>query len=272
IASRNPITSPLVVHGSLQPDAVLAGEVWRLVTPLFLHAGIWPLFVNMLALYWAGGRMEERYGSREFLAFYLLAGVFANIVCLLASIAGMATGAGVIGASGSVMAVMVLYACHYPRKQVLVNFILPMPVWVVVIVYLALDLLNSSWMAMGLPEPPIGLLSPFGGALIGAAYFLAQVRVTELFTRARRRSASGRVRPQLRVVENDPEDITPAPVGAAVENSPRPMEAQEPVDEHLEARLDKVLEKVSKYGQESLTPEEREILFRASELYKKRRK
>jgi hypothetical protein len=65
------------------------------------------------------------------------------------------------------------------------------------------------------------------------------------------------------------EPETPEPVGAAVENQPRPKEA---ADENLEAKVDQVLAKVSKYGQESLTPEEREILFKASELYKKRRK
>ena len=36
--------------------------------------------------------------------------------------------------------------------------------------------------------------------------------------------------------------------------------------------VDRVLEKVSRYGQESLTPEERDILFRAGEHYKKRRR
>jgi hypothetical protein len=78
-----------------------------------------------------------------------------------------------------------------------------------------------------------------------------------------------RVRPKLRVVVPPVEEEAPEPVGASVQAAPRPAEA---ADEQLEAKLDAVLEKVSKYGQESLTPEEREILFKASELYKKRRK
>jgi hypothetical protein len=44
------------------------------------------------------------------------------------------------------------------------------------------------------------------------------------------------------------------------------------MDEHLEAKLDEVLEKVKKHGQDSLTEEERAVLFRASEIYRKRRK
>jgi hypothetical protein len=94
------------------------------------------------------------------------------------------------------------------------------------------------------------------------------VRFSAAFTR-RTRPAGSRVRPQLRVVSAVDPDDTPEPVGAAVESQPRPKEA---ADENLEAKVDQVLEKVSKHGQESLTPEERDILFKASELYKKRRK
>ncbi len=67
----------------------------------------------------------------------------------------------------------------------------------------------------------------------------------------------------------DPEGDTVEPVGAAVESQPRPKES---TDEHLEVKLDRVLEKMSKHGQDSLTSDEREILVKASELYKKRRK
>ena len=44
------------------------------------------------------------------------------------------------------------------------------------------------------------------------------------------------------------------------------------MDEQLEAKLDEVLEKVKKQGQDSLTDDERAVLFRASEIYRKRRK
>jgi hypothetical protein len=93
------------------------------------------------------------------------------------------------------------------------------------------------------------------------------VQFSRLFTRGPRTS----VRPKLRVLPAPAEaqEREPEPVGAPVQATPRPNEA---ADEQLEAKLDAVLEKVSKHGQGSLTPEEREILFRASELFKKRRK
>ena len=60
----------------------------------------------------------------------------------------------------------------------------------------------------------------------------------------------------------------PEPVTASVEAPPR----AEASDEPFEVKVDRVLAKVSQHGQESLTAEEREILFRAGEVYKKRRK
>ena len=64
--------------------------------------------------------------------------------------------------------------------------------------------------------------------------------------------------------EQEPARASSAPVGVAT--APKPD-----VDEHLEAKLDQVLEKVARYGQDSLTDSERQILFRASEVYKRKR-
>jgi len=266
----DPIRSPLVARGAFQPQAILDGEVWRLLTPLFLHANLLHLFFNMLVLYWTGNRLEERYGSREFLAFYLLAGLFSNTAYLLASETGVAEVTRAVGASGAVTAVFVLYACHYPRQRVYLYFLIPMPIWLVVVVFVGIDLLGATGGAFGAKTAPVGYVAHLGGALFGLLYFQAGMRVTDLFSRSRR--SATRVRPKLRVLPVEAEQETPTPASAVAESQPRPREGQEPPEEQLEARLDEVLEKVSKYGQESLTPEERAILFRASEVYKKRRK
>jgi membrane associated rhomboid family serine protease len=270
----DPVASPLVRLGEFQPVLILQGEVWRLFTPLLLHGGILHLLFNMLVLYWAGKRMEEDYGSREFLAFYLVAGLFAHTVYLLAYVFDLTPAVRAVGASGAVTGVFVLFACRYPHQTVRLNFILPVPAWLLVIVYVGLDVLGAVQGAIGMRTAPIGYFAHLGGAAFALLYFRSRVRISHLLARPR---AAQRVRPKLRVVPAaEPEEDTPAPVGAAVESPPRPKEAakepKEAADEQLEARLDQVLEKVSKYGQESLTPEEREILFRASELYKKRRK
>src|SRR5947209_15008284 len=50
-------------------------QVWRFLTFQFLHAGVWHVFFNMLALYYFGPLVENFLGSRRFLAFYLICGI-----------------------------------------------------------------------------------------------------------------------------------------------------------------------------------------------------
>jgi membrane associated rhomboid family serine protease len=260
--STPPLRSPLVVEGAYSYPDIVAGEVWRLLTSVFLHASLWHLFFNMLVLYWAGSWLEEIYGSTEFLTFYLVAGVFANCVSLATHAAGIILPRPAIGASGAITATLVLFAFHFPWQRVSLWFVFPMPVWALVVLYVVMDALGAA----GIGRGGIGYVVHLGGALFGALYYQAGIRFGGVFKRAPR--AARRVKPQLRVLAPLEPDDTPEPVGAAVESQPRQKDARE----ELETKVDAVLAKVSQHGQESLTPEEREILFKASELYKNRRK
>lgn len=242
------------------PEEVLAGQVWRLLGYAFLHGGLLHLVFNMLVLYWAGSRLEARYGGTEFLLFYLAAGLFAGVATFLVQVAGVELPFKMLGASGAVTAVLVLYACHYPRQQILLMFVIPMPVWLVVVLYVGLDLLGA--LGGGNGRASVAYTAHLGGALFGFVYYKTGIRIASVWpswpTPARRRPA-----PRLRVVPVDPADVADGaetPVAAA------------PPEDGLEAQVDAVLAKVSAHGQESLTPEERAILFRAREVYKRRRK
>lgn len=264
----NPVRSPLVLYGALWSPGVMDGEVWRLVTPLFLHGGLLHLFANMLVLYFIGSRLEELYGGREFLTLYLVAGVFANALEVAAEELGLLRLAVGVGASGAISALVVIFAFHFPRVQILVFFILPMPMWVAAALFVAFDALG----AMGVGRPGIGYFVHLGGALFGFIYYQTGFRFGRVFSRSPR-DARTRFRPQLRVVPAEAPEPAPAAVGASVEPAQRAQDAPPPDgDDQIEARLDLILAKVSKFGQGSLTPEERDILVRASELYKKRRK
>ena len=216
----------------------------------------------MLVLYFVGTRMEEEYGGREFLAFYLTAGLFANTAYFLCHQTGLQPFAFAVGASGAVVAALVLYAFHHPNQQVLLFFVIPMPVWVLVVAYVVLDMLG----AIGAVRGQIAYAVHLGGALFGFLYYQWGGRITALFRHSP--AARRRRQPALRIVPAEPQE-TPEPVPATVDAPPRPEPTS---DEPFEVKVDRVLAKVSALGQESLTEEEREILFRAGEVYKKRRK
>jgi membrane associated rhomboid family serine protease len=264
--------SPLVFYGAYDPRLILDGEVWRLLTAVFLHGGIGHLFFNMLILFWAGQRLEEMYGAREFVLFYLLAGVGANVLFLAAQSAGVAQMSRAIGASGAVTAVLVVFACHFPHAQVRLYFLIPMPVWLVTVLCIGADVVFGM---SALPDlrvaaggARIAYFGHIGGAVFGLLYFQTGIRFGRVFDRRPRT----RVRPKLRVVVPPVEEDVPEPVGAPVNKAAPPLPPAGAADEQLEAKLDAVLAKVAKHGQASLTAEEREILVKASELYKKRRK
>lgn len=238
---------------------VLSGELWRLVTPIFLHSDLLQLFINMLALYWAGTRLEDRYGGRNLVVFYLLGGLFAQSTFLLAqALEILPKDATTIGSSGAVSAVLVLFALNFAHLKTI-------PSWLFALLFAGQDL----FMAVKLERHGLGYCGVLGGALFAFIYFRSYVGVTLVLAGSRRTAETTRTRPPLRLMPIERVEENPEPVGAAVESSPRSTEGG---DEHLEAKVDRLLQKVSQHGKESLTIEEHDLLVKASEIYKKKRK
>jgi membrane associated rhomboid family serine protease len=252
----------------LQPDKVLHGEVWRLLTCAFLHStgDIFHILFNMLFLWWFGKEMEDMYGPWEFLTFYLTAAVAASLGYVAAAylgLGGQRPQTPALGASGAVTAVMVLYACYYPSRPINLYFLLTIPVWLLVIFQVVKDFVGLFGMV---PLGPVAFAAHLGGAAFGALYFWQKWRILAWLPRRSDRAARPARRPALKVYRDEepaePDEPLTAPAALPAGDS----------DEHLEAKLDEVLEKVAKHGQGSLSESERQILFRASEIYKRRRK
>jgi membrane associated rhomboid family serine protease len=246
----------------LDTDKVLQGQVWRLLTATFLHSQGWQhIVINMLILWWAGSEVEGIYGPREFLAFYLVAAVVSSAAFVGWDVAAHAAGAHgrALGASGAVTAVLVLFALHYPNRTIYLFMIIPVPALVLVIIYVALDVIGALGHRSG---EHIAFAAHLGGAAFGFLYFKYQWRILNLLPSGRQWKLS-RPQPRLRVYreEREPE---PAPVEV---NAARPLP-----DSQLEAELDAVLAKVARHGKSSLSEREQQVLLRASEIYRQRRK
>jgi membrane associated rhomboid family serine protease len=243
----------------LKPNEVLHGQVWRLLTYAFLHEPppIWQHIVfNMLFLWWFGSDVEQIYGTREFLAMYLLAAFAGG--CAYTTWAFLDNDwRPCLGASGAVTAVMVVFACHYPMRMILVFFIFPVPVWL----FVGFQVAQDTFLFLGGIKTGTAVTVHLAGAALGFTYYKTQFRLTNLLPNWRAWRLP-RARPRLRVVRQDGE------VAEAVAVAAPPAAT---IDEQLEAKLDAVLEKVARSGKDSLTQSEREILLRASEIYKRRR-
>ena len=94
-------------YGALWAPAVVADhEYWRMVTALFIHAGIFHILLNMWALWIVGNFLEAALGRGKFLLLYLLSGLAGSVLVLLVP------SAPVVGASGAVFGLFGALAVH----------------------------------------------------------------------------------------------------------------------------------------------------------------
>jgi rhomboid protease GluP len=117
-STENP--SALIAFGAKTNELLQGGDWFRLITPIFIHAGIWHLMLNSYALWMVGTQVEKLYGSARFLLIYLLAGV--------GGVAGSYFGQEImprfydapsVGASGSIFGlfgVLAIFGFRYRRE------------------------------------------------------------------------------------------------------------------------------------------------------------
>jgi membrane associated rhomboid family serine protease len=262
---HDPLTDAL----ELSVPRVLDGEVWRVATYALIHQPtyVFHILFTCVFLVWIGHQVEDLYGSKEYLAFFALTN-------LIGGVAYTAIGAltksdiALLGPSGGVTAVLVLFALHYPTRTISFRFFFPIPVWLLVAIYALTDIAG---LAQGQANPA-AVAVHLAGAAFAFAYHTYTLRVLNWLPGARRSEPTARrVRPpKLRPRRDEPQP-EPAATAAGVVGAGA-IGGGGPVDEHLEAKLDEVLQKVQRHGKESLTEDEREILLKASEIYKKRRR
>lgn len=133
-------------------------EPWQVLTYAFLHGGIAHLALNMYALWMFGTRLEHRWGSRAFLAFYLICVVGAALTQLLESEIALARGGmayPVLGASGGVFGVLLAFGVTYPEVRLMLLF---PPVAV-----------KAKWFVLGYGA--VELLAGVTGTATGVAHF-----------------------------------------------------------------------------------------------------
>ena len=237
------------------PERVIGRfEVWRLLTAAFCHStgGLGHIFWNMLMLFFFGPPIERLYGRRDFTAFYLTAAVAGNLVyCLVPYLFGGSLYSPVLGASGACTALIVLCALYFPH-QIVYLIIFPLPLWVVAAFMVLGDLFGF---LSARPGSHIAYVVHLTGAAVGALYRYNDLRLTTILARLRRLAPRRRRKwPEFPVDRRD--------LRGPSDGIPRFVEDLE------NQRLDRILEKISRFGRESLTEDEEEFLNRMSDRYR----
>lgn len=73
----------LEFYGARINELIRAGQIWRFLTPVLLHASVTHILFNMYALYSLGSGLERYFGHGRFLLLYLLGGFAGNVLSFL---------------------------------------------------------------------------------------------------------------------------------------------------------------------------------------------
>jgi membrane associated rhomboid family serine protease len=225
---------------------------WTLITYMFLHKDIWHILFNMLWLYWFGMIFLEYLDQRKLVAVYLLGGISGAVVYILSfnvfpAFTGIVAESVAIGASASVMAIVIAIAAYVPDYTVQLFLFGRIKIKYMA---LAIFILTS---VMDFSVNSGGKLAHIGGAFFGYFYTLnlrqgrdignGFNRVIDFF------ATIFKPRKKLKVTHKK----------AATE-----YEYNKIKTEH-QARINSILDKISKGGYDSLTKEEKETLFNESQ-------
>jgi len=123
------LNSNLIDSIALNPENVVTGKSsWTIFTSMFMHAGFFHLFVNMISLFFLGSLVERVIGRRRFLWFYLLAGLLGSLFFVGFAYLGQFISRGdflfgglgdyAVGASGAIFGLLGILAVLLPRKEI----------------------------------------------------------------------------------------------------------------------------------------------------------
>jgi membrane associated rhomboid family serine protease len=234
-------------------------QIWQLFTYQFMHStgSLWHIGGNMFILWMFGMEIENQWGSKKFLLFYLLGGVGAGLLQI--SLAPIFTdGLGVtIGASGAVYAVMVAFAMFFPDRHIYLYFLLPIKAKYFIALWVLLDFFMIG------SASPVAHLAHLGGALFGFVFIMLDRRyrfnVDNWFSSLKNYTSDKKEKPNFRQPFRKPSSSTDVQEAKFYD-----LSEQGKKDEVDQDEIDRILDKISQSGYQNLTEREKKILFEAS--------
>jgi membrane associated rhomboid family serine protease len=204
---------------------------WSFVTYMFAHSttSITHILFNMLVLYFFGPRVEERLGGSHFIRLYFASGIMGAILSIVFNQNGY-----IIGASGAVFGVQLAFAKYWPRERIYIWGILPVEAWLLVVITTVLAL----WGGFVGGGGGVAHFAHLGGYLGAWLYLLWMER------RSPARAWKTKIEKPVKKVE--------------IGNWQR-IDTKS-IHEVNRAEVDRILDKISAKGVESLTPQERTFL------------
>jgi len=251
-------------------DGSLPRTLTSALTYMFVHFGLWHLALNMYALFAFGPRLETLMGTRTFTLYYLWCGLGGAVAQMLFVRTGV-----LVGASAAVLGVMFGYAQQWPNDEVALFGIIPMRAWTMVMLFAVANLALGAAGAAQVAGSTAGFtyLAHAGGMAFGWLYLRTPPGAS--IERMRQRispapdyqdeppRAIPRTLPRARAQRDEVDEVVAKSKAIASQKRQTPRAVVTPVRSSRELRaeeLNRMLDKISSAGFDSLTAEERATL------------
>ena len=155
------LTVPGLTNSFAFVPALVMVRPWTVVTYMFLHGGWLHILFNMIVLFFFGPRVEARLGPNRFIALYFLSGIGGAGLSFL-----LAPNAAIIGASAAVFGVLTAFAKYWPRELIYIWGVLPVPAFLLI----ALTVGYSLWSGMNGSTGGVADFAHLGGIVVGFLY------------------------------------------------------------------------------------------------------
>ena len=231
---------------------------WQPFTYMFMHANFGHLFCNMFAVFMFATPLEQQWGSKRFLIYYIISGIGAGITqeivwgLMYGHAAAMAV---TIGASGAVFGILFAFGWLFPETRLFIfPFPIPIKARIFVIIYAFIELLAGLGNFSG---DNVAHFAHLGGLLFGWLLILCWKRFDRNFGAT----------PSNFNIKQWWEKVKKKFKNHRKENNPHEgYHYQRPVDDNegdaSKQDIDEILDKIRKSGYDSLTAEEKEKLFK----------
>jgi membrane associated rhomboid family serine protease len=228
----------------------LATKPWTIFTYMFLQEDFMHILFNLIMLYFGGLLFVEYLGEKRLLWTYLVGGISGalfflsafNIFPVFEPIKGSSVA---LGASASVLAIIIAVATYVPEYKVHLLFFGRVKLKYLAVIFVVIDLLSIQ------SGNPGGHIAHLGGAFWGFLYAILLKNGTDIY-RFLNFSGLSPIKKNRFSTEN--------------RNYKRPYSDDEynAIKKKSQAKIDEILDKISKSGYSSLTKEEKELLFKTS--------
>lgn len=157
-------------HFGLVPLLVVHGWIWQLVTYAFLHAGIFHILFNMLALWMFGAQLEQDWGYSIFLQFYFfcaIGGALTTVAVAFTGLLGANPGVSTVGASGAIFGLLLAFGILHAESEIMlfpIPFMIKAKYFIIGLIFIEV---YSTLSAAHQPGASVAYMAHMGGLLFG---------------------------------------------------------------------------------------------------------